>query len=98
MAKKNSRYALMERRMKVALIVALSFFILFLIASGAGTIWLKVLCGIVSTLICVLCFLVLLLTKEWLSPRSLWMSVASIALVVCILFSIILNYPSPSPI
>lgn len=95
MNKERTRYSQMERRMTYALVTALTLFIVFLFASGFGTLWLQILTGIVATLICILCFVYLFLTKEWLRSRSLWMSVASIAIVLCILFSVILHFPAP---
>lgn len=95
MNKERTRYSQMERRMTCALVTALTLFIVFLFASGFGTLWLQILTGIVATLICILCFVYLFLTREWLRSRSLWMSVASIAIVLCILFSVILHFPAP---
>ena len=93
----GNRYRQMERMMTYALCANLFMFILFLIASGFATIWLKTICAIFSILISLLCFGYLYITKEWLRRRSLWMSTAAGALFVCTVFSLILQFPSPVP-
>lgn len=97
MDKKNNRYQIMERNMILILIGDLLLFIAYLVAAGNGIIWLKVILAIVTILLSVLCLIFLYLSGELLKQRSLWMGTASAAIAVCILFSLILNYPSPSP-
>ncbi len=97
MSKRNSRYREMEYYMTIVLVADLLSFILFLIAAGAGTIWLKVICAIVTILLSGLCLAVLYLSKELLRQRSLWMTTAAAALLICLLFALILNFPSPNP-
>ncbi len=98
MDKGANRYTQMERYITLALIVSLFLFIAFLVASGLGILWLKILIAIFAILIPGLCLYVLYLSKELLRQRSLWMSVASAAIIICVLFSLILNFPSPKPV
>lgn len=98
MRSNNNRFAMMEQRITYALIISAFFFIIYLFAAGAGTIWLKVTSAIVSILLSCLCLVILYLSKELLRQRSLWMSVAAIAIVLCTVFSLILNFPSPRPL
>lgn len=97
MAKQNSRYRQMERYMTYAILAALLFFILFWISAGAGVIWAKVITAIFTALITVLSLLYLFITKELLRPRSLWMTAASGSILLCLLFALLLNFPSPNP-
>lgn len=97
MSHRQARYKKFESTVILLLTGAFILFIAFLIASGLGITWLKLLCSIVAILLCCLCLILLTLTKELLSQRSLWMSVWSAAMVLCILFSLILKYPSPNP-
>ena len=97
MAERRSRYREMERYMSYALIIDLVVFIVFLITSGMGIIWLKVITAIVAILLSGLCLAFLFLTQELLRQRSLWMSISAGAIAICILFSLILNFPSPNP-
>ena len=97
MDRRRSRYKEMERYVTYALLTALVFFVLFLIASGFGIGWLKAISAIVAILISGLCLVFLYLNKELLRRRSLWMTAAAASMVICILFSLILQFPSPSP-
>ena len=97
MSKKNERYLLFERYMTITLGVALLLFIVFLVASGTGTIWLKATIAITNILLTLLCLAYLYLTHELLRRRSLWMSAIAAAILVCTLFSLILQFPSPVP-
>lgn len=93
----KARYRTMELILLVALVIDLILFIAFLIASGNGIVWMKVLFSILTIAISVLCLLVLYKTGELLKQRSLWMSTAAAAILICLLFSLLLNFPSPNP-
>lgn len=98
MQNKQNRYQEMERYMSLALIADFLLFVVFLIAAGNGVIWLKVITAIVTILLSCLCLAFLYITKELLRQRSFWMTVAAGAILVCLLFSLILNFPCPAPI
>lgn len=97
MKSSRSRYKKMEQIITCALLTALLFFIIFMIAAGTGVIWLKTLSAIIAILIAVLCIAFLYLSQELLRRRSLWMSVCAASIIICIIFSLLLNYPSPNP-
>ena len=97
MGRKNNRYLQFERYMTVVLGIALLIFIIFLISSGTGTLWLKVTTAIMSILLTILCLAYMYLTGELLRRRSLWMSTIAAAILICTLFSLILQFPSPIP-
>jgi len=92
---KQDRYKQMEKIMTIVLLTALVMFILFLISSGCGIIWLKVMTCIITVLLCGLSIAFLYMTKLLLKPRSFWMTISAAAILVCLFFSLILNYPSP---
>jgi len=91
----RKRYRQMERCMTFALLADLILFILFLITAGNGIIWLKVILAILVVGLSGLCLCFLYLTQELLRQRSFWMSVSAAAILACLLFSLVLNYPSP---
>ena len=93
----GNRYKDMERSVSLILLADLLLFIFYLIAAANGVIWLKVILFILATLLSVLCLLFFHYTKELGKQRSLWMVTAFAAIVICLLFSVILNYPSPNP-
>ena len=97
MNNKRSRYLQFERYMTIAIGCALFLFIIFLIASGTAIIWLKTITAICTILITLLSLGYLYLTQELLRRRSLWMSTAAAAILVCTIFSLILQFPSPVP-
>ena len=96
MAHKPNRYRIMERYMTYALCLDTVLFVLYMIAAGNGIIWLKV----ILTLLCLALSGALLwflyVTRELLRQRSLWITTGACAIVLCLFFSLILNFPSPN--
>lgn len=97
MANTPSRYKQMEQYMCCALLADLLIFIFYLIAAGNGIIGLKVILAILTILLSGLCLAFLYKSKELFNQRSLWMSFSAGAILICLLFSLILNFPSPNP-
>lgn len=93
----KTRYKTMELILLIAILVDLALFITFMIAAGNGIIWMKALFAILTIAVSVLCLLFLYKTGELLKQRSLWMTTAAAAILICLLFSLILNFPSPNP-
>lgn len=91
------RYKQMEKYITYVLLGTLLFFIIYLIASACAIQWLKAITATLTLLASVLCLGYLYLCKELLHRRSLWMSVAFAGLTICVLFSLILRFPSPNP-
>ena len=98
MAGRNNRYKQMERLITVALILDLIIFIIFMISAGNGIIWLKVLTILGILALSGGCLYLLYASRELMRQRSLWMTVGAAAILVCLLFSLILNFPSPKPV
>ena len=94
MENNKNRYKEMEKYMTIILIALAVFFIIYLVTAGTGVIWLKVLMAIIDILVGLLCLAYLYITKLIFAPRSLWMTFAAASIVICILFSLILNFPS----
>ena len=91
----NRRFKQFESFLSIILLIALALFVLFLIAAGNGIVWLKVTAAILSIALCCFSLFLLFRARLLLRPRSLWMTVASAAIIICFLFSLILNYPAP---
>ena len=96
MATRRNRYHEMKRIMSFALITDAALFILYLLFAGLGITWLKVILSILIIFLSGACLVFLFFTQELLRQRSLWMTVASAAILLCLLFSLLLNYPSPN--
>ena len=95
MAKRN-RYREMENLMTKIILGDALIFLLYLISAGLGWTVLKVITAIIAIFGSVLCLGWLYLTKEFGRRRSLWMVTGFIAIAVCVIVSLILNYPTPS--
>ena len=95
MASKSSRYQQLEKYITFMLIANLVLFVAFLFAAGAGVIWLKVILTIFTLFVSGLCLYMLWASKELFKPRSLWMTVGAISIAVCLIASLLLNFPSP---
>ena len=96
MSDKPNRFKEFELYMTVALSIDAVIFVLYLIFAGLGIIWLKVLFLLLALVISGYVLWTLYMSRELTRPRSLWISVAAVAILVCLLFSLILNYPSPN--
>lgn len=96
MAQKPNRYKVMERYMTYALCLDAVLFILYMIVAGNGIVWLKV----ILTLLCLALSGALLwflyTTKELLRQRSFWITAGAAAIALCLLISLVLNFPSPN--
>ncbi|MBQ8909893.1 MAG: hypothetical protein IJY91_02490 [Oscillospiraceae bacterium] len=94
MTKDAKRFKQMETIMTAVLIAATVLFIIYLIAAGNGIIWLKAVTAIITILVCGLCLAYLYVTKLLLRPKTMWMTLAAGAIIICLLFSLILNFPA----
>ena len=97
MSSSRSHYKQLERYVTCGLILDLLLFIGFMIAAGMGILWLKIILAIFTFFVSGLCIYILYASKELLRPRSLWMTVAAVSISLCLLASLLLNYPSPKP-
>ena len=94
MANKRNRYLEMEALITKVILVDLALFFLYFIVAALGVVWLKIILGIFVILVSGLGIGFLYLTRELTRKRSLWMTVAFGSMLLCQLFSLILNYPS----
>ena len=97
MARTNQmKYQQLQWYLTFALIAAAGLFALYLVFAGFGIVWLKIVTAILAILISFGCLAILYLRKELLRQRSLWMTTAAAAIIVCLIFSLLLNFPSPN--
>lgn len=90
------RYRQNERILTFALITDTVIFLLYLLFAGLGVTWMKIVLAIAAILISGLCLGSLYLTGELRRHRSLWLVTGFGAIAACLVFSLLLNYPSPS--
>ena len=96
MSNKPNRFKEFELYMTGALCIDAAIFVLYLIFAGLGIIWLKVIFLLLALAVSGYMLWVLYMSKELLKQRSLWLTAGAVAIVVCLLFSLILNFPSPN--
>ena len=82
----------MMTRILIADVVVFALFALF---AGLGVVAMKVICAIVTIIVSALCLAFLYMTGELQKRRSLWMAVGFAGVLLCLLVSLICNYPSP---
>lgn len=95
MASKKSRYKQFEKYITIVLIAALVLYVAYMFTAGFGVLWAKVILAILIFAISGVCLYLLWATKELFKPRSMWMTVGAVSLALCLLVSLLLNYPSP---
>lgn len=95
MARRKSKYKKMEFYVTIALCVDAAIFLAYMIFAGMGLIALKVISAVMCFVISGAALYQLFVSHELLRRRSLWMSLAAACIIICILFSLILKFPSP---
>ena len=98
MAERKISYKQLEFYLTIAVIANAALFFIYMICAGTGVTWAKVLLAILCLVLSVGTLAVLYLKKELLRPRSLWMTLAAGAVLLLLLFSLVLNFPSPRPV
>ena len=96
MDKKRARYKKMETIMTAVLCLDAIVFVTYLVLAGMGMIALKVTTAVLCLIISGAALYFLYLTKELLRKRSLWMTLAAACTILCVLISLILNFPAPA--
>lgn len=86
-----------ERVMTYALLGDAGLFALFLLFSALGVGWLKVTLTVFASILSGLGLTSLYLTGEFFRRRSRYLTVGFASVLVCLLVSLIANYPSPAP-
>ncbi|MBO5130164.1 MAG: hypothetical protein J6B95_07460 [Oscillospiraceae bacterium] len=95
MARRN-RYKEMENLITKVLIGDAAVFVLYLLFAGLGVTFLKVVTAIIAIAVSGLCLAFLYLNGEIKKRRSRWMVAGAGAVLICLLVSLLLNYPSPA--
>ena len=90
------RYKDVERILAQILLGDAVVFILYMIFAGLGVISLKVITSILIVIASVLCLAFLYMCGEMFKRRSRWLVFGFAALMILLLTSLILNYPSPN--
>ena len=94
----RKRYKDIERFLTMVLLADAAVFVLYMVFAGIGLTVLKVITTILCIVASVACLAFLHMTGETKKARSWWMVLGFGAIIVCLLVSLILNYPSPAQV
>ena len=92
------RYKDIERFLTQVLLADTAVFVLYLIFAGIGVVAMKVITTVLIILASVACLALLYMTGEMKKARSRWLVLGFGCILLCLLVSLLLNYPSPAPI
>ena len=92
------RYKDIERFLTQVLLADTAVFVLYLIFAGIGVVAMKVITTVLIILASVACLALLYMTGEMKKARSRWLVLGFACILLCLLVSLLLNYPSPAPI
>lgn len=98
MAERKIRFKVIEKYLTIAILAETLFFILYMIFAGVGNTGFKVVFAVLCLLISIAVLAFLYLKKELFRPRCTWITFAAAAIVLLVLLSLILNFPSPKPL
>ena len=90
------RYKENERIWVYGLVADAAIGVLYLLMAGLGVVWLKWILAVCAILLSAAGLASLYLTGELRRQRSLYLTAGFGAVAIVILFSLILNYPSPN--
>ena len=93
MAKHSDRYRMVEQYVTYGLIADAVAFGLYLLFAALGIPFLKFLTAVLILGLSCLCLWTLFVNHELTRRRSLWMTCSAIAIIVCLLVSIITKIP-----
>ena len=96
MAKRRS-YKKDEKLLTQILIADAAVFVLYMIFAACGWIALKVIAAIAIIVASGLCLAFLYMTGEIRRTRSRWLVLGFGCTLICLLVSLIFNYPAPAP-
>ena len=92
------RYKDIERILTYTLIAETILFVMYMVFAGIGLTPLKVMTAILCFAASVACLALLYMTGEMKKARSRWLVLGFAAILVCLLVSLLLNYPSPAQV
>ena len=93
--RRRSAFRKFERLMTRVILGTLAVFLLMLVASASGIIWLKWLLAVTVMLVSFLSSALLVLKQEHRRRRSWWMLASFVSFLACTLTSLLLRFPAP---
>ena len=94
MANNRNRYKQFELKMTLLIILNALLLLSFLVVAALGITWLKIVLAVLCGLLAATELGFLYLNQEIGKPRSLWMTVSAVCILICMTVSLVLNYPN----
>ena len=95
MDRRKARFKRMESFITLALCADVIIFVAYLIFAGKGIIAWKIASAIACIAVAGVVLYQLFMSRELLRRRSIWMTLAAGCLILCVLLSLLLNFPTP---
>lgn len=95
MNRRQARFKRMESYITLALCADVIIFLAYLIFAGKGIIAWKIVSAIICVGVAAVVLYQLFMSRELLRRRSIWMTLAAACFILCVLFSLLLKFPSP---
>ena len=92
------RYKQVDQLLTRVIIADAAAYLLYLIFAALGLVVMKFIIAIIAVTVSALCLAWLYTLGEFKKARSRWLVMGFGAIILCILVSLILNYPSPAPV
>ena len=92
------RYKDIERILTYTLIAETIIFVLYMVFAGIGLGPLKIMTAILCFGASLACLALLYMTGEIKKARSRWLVLGFACILICLLVSLLLNYPSPAQV
>ena len=96
MDRKKARYKKMETLVTAVLCIDTVLFLAYLIFAGVGMVGLKIFTAFLCIALSGAVLYFLYITRELLRKRSIWMTLAALCTIICILASLLLRFPAPA--
>lgn len=95
MSESRSSYRAFERFLTIILFIALGMFVLYLLSAAFGWAVLKITCAVMGILLSAYGLWNLVVSKELMKARSLWLSCAFGSVILLTIVSLLCNFPRP---
>ena len=95
MDRRRAQFKKMEFYITIAICVDVAIFVAYLCLAGMGIAALKIISAIACIGISGVILYQLFMSRELLRKRSIWMTLAASCIILCVLLSLVLKFPSP---
>jgi len=96
MERQNTRYKDLEQFLTILVVAMLALFVFYLMMAAGGKTVLQIIAAVMIASIAAFGLWLLVKSRELLRQRSIWMTLGAACIILCILVSLVLNFPAPA--